>query len=158
MPRTVTKITAHDVRLPTSRHLDGSDAMNQAPDYPAAYAIIETGTGDGLAGHGMTFTIGRTLEDATADMGRFWRSLAGESQRRWIRPEKGAIHLAMAAVVNAVWDLWAKVEGKPLWQMLADMTPKQAVRCIDFRHITDALTPDEALAMNRPGFPGGSNL
>lgn len=150
----------------------GEVNRNQAPDYSAAYAIIETDAGDGLAGHGTTFTIGRgneicakaieslaplvvgrTLEDATADMGRFWRSLAGESQLRWIGPEKGAIHLAMAAVVNAVWDLWAKVEGKPLWQMLADMTPEQVVRCIDFRHTTDALTPEEALAILRRHAP-----
>jgi L-fuconate dehydratase len=130
MPTTITQITAHDVRFPTSRHLDGSDAMNQAPDYSAAYALIETDKADGPVGHGMTFTIGRgneicvtaiqslaplvvgrTLEDITADMEGFWRSLAGESQLRWIGPEKGAIHLATAAVVNAVWDLWGKIVG-----------------------------------------------
>ena len=164
MPTTITRITAHDVRFPTSRRLDGSDAMNQAPDYSAAYALVETDRGDGLVGHGMTFTIGRgnevcvtairslaplvvgrTLEDITADMAGFWRSLAGESQLRWIGPEKGAIHLATAAVVNGVWDLWAKAEGRPVWKLLADMTPGQVVRCIDFRHVTDALTPAEAL-------------
>ena len=164
MPTKITQITAHDVRFPTSRHLDGSDAMNQAPDYSAAYALIETDKADGPVGHGMTFTIGRgneicvtaiqslaplvvgrTLEDITADMAGFWRSLAGESQLRWIGPEKGAIHLATAAVVNAVWDLWGKIAGKPVWKLLADMTPEQLVRCIDFRHITDALTPAEAL-------------
>jgi L-fuconate dehydratase len=172
MPRTVTKITAYDVRFPTSRALDGSDAMNQAPDYSAAYALIETDAGDGLVGHGMTFTIGRgnevcakaieslaplvvgrTLEEITADMGRFWRSIAGESQFRWIGPEKGAIHLATAAIVNAVWDLWAKVEGKPVWKLLVDMTPEEIVRCIEFRHITDALTPEEALAILRRHAP-----
>src|ERR1700722_18043040 len=89
--------------------------------------------------------VGQTLEAISEDMGRFWRSLAGESQLRWIGPEKGAIHLATAAIVNAIWDLWGKVEGKPVWKLLADMTPEQIVRCIDFRHITDALTPAEAL-------------
>ena len=166
MPTTITRITAHDVRFPTSRHLDGSDAMNLAPDYSAAYALIETDRGDGPVGHGMTFTIGRgnevcvaaieslaplvvgrTLEEMTADMGRFWRYLAGDSQLRWIGPEKGAIHLATAAIVNALWDLWGKVEGKPVWKLLVDMTPEQLVRCLDLRHITDALTPAEALAI-----------
>ena len=131
MTRTITKITAHDVRFPTSRDLDGSDAMNQAPDYSAAYALIETDAADGLVGHGMTFTIGRgneicakaiealaplvvgqTLEAITDDMGGFWRSLAGESQLRWIGPEKGVIHLATAAIVNAMWDLWAQGRGQ----------------------------------------------
>jgi L-fuconate dehydratase len=172
VPRTITRVTAYDVRFPTSRHLDGSDAMNQAPDYSAGYALIETNTGDGLVGHGMTFTIGRgneictkaiesiapfvvgrTLEDVIADMGKFWRSVAGESQLRWIGPEKGAIHLATAAVVNGVWDLWAKVEGKPVWKLLVDMTPEEVVRCIDFRHITDALTPAEALEILRRNAP-----
>ncbi len=173
MARTITKITAHDVRFPTSRQLDGSDAMNQAPDYSAAFALIETDAGDGLAGHGLTFTIGRgneicvkaieslaplvigrTLEDITAEMGKFWRRLAGDSQLRWIGPEKGAIHLATAAIVNALWDLWAKVAGKPLWKLLADMTPTEIVRAIDFRHITDALTPDEARAILEANAPG----
>ena len=168
MPRRITAVAAHDVRFPTSRHLDGSDAMNQAPDYSAAYAIVETDAGDGLAGHGMTFTIGRgnevcakaieslaplvvgrTLEEITADMGGFWRAVAGDSQLRWIGPEKGAIHLATAAVVNAIWDLWAKAEGKPVWKLLADMAPERVVACIDFRHITDALTREEALELLR---------
>jgi L-fuconate dehydratase len=172
VPRKIKRVTAHDVRFPTSRHLDGSDAMNQAPDYSAAYALVETDADDGLVGHGMTFTIGRgnevcakaieslaplvlgrTLEEITANMGRFWRDLAGESQLRWIGPEKGAIHLATAAVTNAVWDLWAKVEGKPVWNLLADMTPEEVVRCIDFRHITDALTPEEALGILRRNAP-----
>jgi L-alanine-DL-glutamate epimerase-like enolase superfamily enzyme len=141
MARTITNVTAYDVRFPTSRHLDGSDAMNQAPDYSAAYALIETDAGDGQVGHGMTFTIGRgnevcakaieslatlvvgrTLEDIIGNMGQFWRSLAGESQFRWIGPEKGAIHLATAAIVNGIWDLWAKVEGKPVWKLLIDAT------------------------------------
>ena len=166
MTRKITRITAWDVRFPTSRHLDGSDAMNPAPDYSAAYALIETDAADGLVGHGMTFTIGRgneicvraieslsplvvgrTLTEITADMGRFWRLIAGDSQLRWIGPEKGAIHLATAAIVNGIWDLWAKVEGKPVWKLLADMSPEQIVRCIDFRHIRDVLTPEQATEM-----------
>lgn len=142
--------------------------MNPLPDYSAAYVIIETDHPAGLAGHGLTFTtgrgnevcvaaiqalapllIGRTLESCIADMAAFWRHLTGDSQLRWIGPEKGAIHMATGALVNAVWDLWAKVEGKPLWRLLADMTPEQLVACIDFRYLTDALTPDEALALLR---------
>ena len=173
MPRTITRVVARDVRFPTSRSLDGSDAMNDAPDYSAAYALIETSADDGLVGHGMTFTIGRgneicvkaiellaplvvgrTLEDITSDMGRFWHGLVGESQLRWIGPEKGAIHLATAALVNGIWDLWAKVENKPVWKLLADMSPEDIVRCIDFRHIRDALSPEEALAILRRQAPG----
>jgi L-fuconate dehydratase len=169
---TILALKTYDIRFPTSRTLDGSDAMNQAPDYSAAYAIIETDHPAGLAGHGLTFTIGRgnelcvaainalaplligrTLESLTADMAGFWRHITGDSQLRWIGPEKGVIHLATGAVVNAVWDLWAKVEGKPLWQLLADMTPEQVVACIDFRYITDALTPDEALGLLRRNAP-----
>jgi L-fuconate dehydratase len=164
MPTTITAVTARDIRFPTSRTLDGSDAMNRDPDYSAAYAVIHT---DGaLEGHGLTFTIGRgnelcvaairalapliigrTLEELSADMGAFWRLITGDSQLRWIGPEKGVIHLATAALVNAVWDLWAKAEGKPLWKLLADMSPAELVRCVDFRYITDAITPDEARAM-----------
>jgi L-fuconate dehydratase len=166
MQGSITKVTAYDVRFPTSRQLDGSDAMNLAPDYSAAYALVETDRGDGLVGHGMTFTIGRgneicvkaieslaplvlgqSLDAITSDMGAMARRIAGDSQLRWIGPEKGAIHLATAAIVNALWDLWAKIEGKPLWKLLADMSPAEIVRCVDFRHITDALTPDEALAI-----------
>ncbi|MBV8526438.1 MAG: L-fuconate dehydratase [Acetobacteraceae bacterium] len=164
MTRRIKKITAWDVRFPTSLHLDGSDAMNRAPDYSAAYALVETDADDGLAGWGMTFTIGRgneicaraieslaplvvgqTFESIESGMGRFWRRLAGDSQLRWIGPEKGAIHLATAAIVNAIWDLWAKYEKKPLWKLLADMPPEQLVGCIDFRHITDMLSPEEAV-------------
>ncbi len=138
--------------------------MHPDPDYSAAYVILKT-DGD-LEGHGFTFTIGRgneicvaaieafrhhvvgwTLDDLTADLGGFWRRLAGDSQLRWLGPEKGVIHLAMAAIVNAVWDLYAKSEGKPVWKLLADMTADEVVRCIDFRYITDVLTPDEALAL-----------
>lgn len=166
MPRTITGMRVRDIRMPTSRFLDGSDAMNPDPDYSAAYVILETDAGDGLEGHGMTFTIGRgndlccaaievlrplvigrTLESFTANMGAFWRHMTGDSQLRWIGPEKGVIHLATAAVVNAVWDLWAKTEGKPVWKLVADMTPEEFVRCIDFRYITDAVNPEEALRM-----------
>ncbi len=164
----ITALEALDVRFPTSRTLAGSDAMNTAPDYSATYVILSTDRGDRLAGHGLTFTIGRgnevvlaaanalrplivgqTLEAIAADMGAFWRHITGDSQLRWIGPEKGAIHLATAAVVNAVWDLWSRAEGKPVWKLLADMTPAEIVKCIDFRYITDAITPNEALALLR---------
>ncbi|HET7219981.1 MAG TPA: L-fuconate dehydratase [Vicinamibacterales bacterium] len=135
--------------------------MHTDPDYSAAYVILTTD--EGPSGHGLAFTIGRgnevcvaaidafrhlvvgrNLNEITADFSGFWRQLAGESQLRWLGPEKGVVHLALAAIVNAVWDLYAKVEGKPVWKLLADMTAKQLVSCIDFRYITDALTPDEA--------------
>jgi L-fuconate dehydratase len=160
-----------DLRFPTSRTQDGTDAMHPDPDYSAAYVVLKTDTG--IDGHGLTFTIGRgndicamaiqsfrhlvvgqSLEAITADMGGFWRRLAGESQLRWLGPEKGVIHISMAAIINAVWDLWGKAEKKPVWKLLADMTPKQIVACIDFRHITDALTPDEAIAILERGQAG----
>ena len=153
MALTITRIDAYDVRFPTSRALDGSDAMNPDPDYSAAYVILRTDSPNGIEGHGLTFTIGRgnelcvaaaralaplvvgaSLEDVTSDMAGFWRRLTSESQLRWVGPEKGVLHLATAAVVNAVWDLWAKAEGKPLWKLLADMSPKEIVRCIDLLH------------------------
>lgn len=160
----ITSISAKDIRFPTSRSLDGSDAMHTDPDYSAAYVILHTDSA--YEGHGMTFTIGRgnelcvaaieslsallvgqSLADITANMGAFWRTLVSDSQFRWLGPEKGVIHLATAALVNAVWDLWAKVEGKPLWKLLTDMTPEELVRCIDFTYVTDVLTPEDALAM-----------
>jgi L-fuconate dehydratase len=172
MPTTITRIATHDVRFPTSRERDGSDAMSPDPDYSAAYVVLHTDRADGLAGHGLTFTPGRgnelcvaaveslapfvqglTLEEINADMAGFWRRLTSDSQLRWVGPEKGVLHLATAAVVNAVWDLHAKVEGKPLWKLLVDMSPEQLVRCIDFRYITDALTPDQALAILRQQAP-----
>jgi L-fuconate dehydratase len=155
-----------DVRFPTSRQLDGSDAMNRDPDYSAAYVILGTDDPSWPTGHGLTFTTGRGTEvvvaavealrplvlgrssgDVFGDIGGFWRDLVGDSQLRWIGPEKGAIHLATAAVVNAAWDLWAKVEGKPLWKLLVDLPPEEIVRAIDFRYLTDALTPADALAI-----------
>ncbi|KQM92043.1 MULTISPECIES: L-fuconate dehydratase [Sphingomonas] len=162
---TITGLRIRDVRFPTSLSLDGSDAMNPDPDYSAAYVVLETDTA-GLEGHGLTFTIGRgneicvaaigalrerviglDLDWIAADAGRFWRHVTNDSQLRWIGPDKGAIHLATGAVVNAVWDLWAKSVGKPVWQLVADMTPEELVRTIDFRYITDCITPDEALAL-----------
>ncbi len=160
----ITRIEALDIRFPTSRESIGSDAMNPDPDYSAAYCIVHTDTA--LKGHGLTFTIGRgnelcvaaiialaplligrTLESFTANMGAFWHMITGDSQLRWVGPEKGVIHLATAALVNAVWDLYAKSEGKPVWKLLVDMTPEQVVSTIDFRYITDALTPEEALGI-----------
>ncbi|MBW4021617.1 MAG: L-fuconate dehydratase [Proteobacteria bacterium] len=159
----ITGLRALDIRFPTSAMLDGSDAMNPDPDYSAAYVILETNQ-DGLEGHGLTFTIGRGNEIVCAAIraltgrvvgleldwirenpGRFWRHVTGDSQLRWIGPDKGAIHLATGAVVNAVWDLWAKAESKPLWRLVGEMSPEDLVRCIDFRYITDCMAPEEAL-------------
>ena len=164
MSLTITDVITRDIRFPTSRHRDGSDAMNPDPDYSATYVILRTDSPTGLEGHGLTFTIGRgnevcvaavraltplvvghTLESFILDMAGFWRLVTGDSQLRWLGPEKGVIHLATAAVVNAVWDLYAKVEGKPLWKLLVDMSPEELVAAIDFRYLADALTPNEAL-------------
>lgn len=169
---TITGLRALDLRFPTSQALDGSDAMNPDPDYSAAYVVLETDT-PGLEGHGLTFTIGRGNEivctaiaalrhlvvgldmaRVAADMGAFWRHMTSDSQLRWIGPDKGAIHLATGAVVNAVWDLWARIERKPVWLLVAEMTPEALVRCIDFRYITDCITPDEALTLLRAIEPG----
>ncbi len=155
-----------DLRFPTSRFSIGSDAVNKDPDYSAAYCILETDAG--VEGHGLTFTlgrgtelcvlaieylarfvVGRRLRDITSNMAAFTRELSGDMQFRWLGPEKGVIHLAAAALVNAVWDLWARVEGKPVWRLLADMEPEQIVSLIDFTYIDDALSPEEALAMLR---------
>jgi L-fuconate dehydratase len=168
MSTKITEIIARDIRFPTSESLAGSDAMNPAPDYSAAYVVLKTDHPQGLEGHGLTFTIGRgnelcvaaintlkplilgqKLECITTNMGEFWDRLTGDSQLRWVGPEKGVIHLATAALVNAIWDLYAKSEGKPLWKLLVDMTPEQLVACVPFSYITDALTPDEALELLR---------
>jgi len=164
MPITISSLDVLDLRFPTSRDRVGTDAVHVDPDYSAAYVILHTDSG--LEGHGLTFTIGRgnevcaaaidayrhlvvgkRLDDITNGFADFWHSLAGESQLRWLGPEKGVVHLALAALVNAVWDLYAKAEGKPVWKLLADMSPRQLVSCVDFRHITDAITPDEAVAI-----------
>src|SRR3954470_18076737 len=168
LARRITRLEFRGIRCPTSRALDGSDAMNADPDYSAAYVVLHTDAEDGIEGHGLTFTIGRgnelcvgavealarlvlelRLDDIAANMGAFWRRVIGDTQLRWVGPEKGVLHLATAAVVNAVWDLWAKAEGKPLWKLLVDLTPEQVVACVDFRYLTDALTPDEALGILR---------
>ena len=165
----ITGLRARDIRFPTSREMDGSDALNLG-DYSATYVTLET---DGtLVGHGLTFTngrgneigvasakalaplvVGRTLEEITADLRGFYRRLTQDPQLRWIGPEKGIVHMATGAVVNAVWDLWARREGKPVWKLLADLTPQQVVNAIDFMWITDALTPDEALAILEKNAP-----
>ncbi|XP_041358286.1 mitochondrial enolase superfamily member 1-like [Gigantopelta aegis] len=162
-----TKVTGYnvkDIRFPTSLEKDGSDAMNTAPDYSAPYLTLKTDSH--LEGHGITFTlgkgnkivchaidvlvkmvIGKKLSDIYSNFGSFWRTLTSEDQMRWLGPEKGVMHLAVAAIINALWDLWAKMEGKPLWKLLVDMEPEQLVSTIDFRYMADALTKDEALAI-----------
>src|SRR5215213_4744281 len=166
MAARITEVEALDIRFPTSRSLDGSDAMNPDPDYSAAYAVIRTDAGDGLEGHGFAFTIGRgndvqvaairalepfviglPVEETLASMGDVSRTLVHDSQLRWLGPEKGVMHMAISAVINALWDLAAKRAGKPLWKLLADMSPEELVALVDFRYLTDALTPDEALAI-----------
>jgi L-fuconate dehydratase len=165
----LTALRARDIRFPTSREMDGSDALNVG-DYSATYVTLET---DGpLVGHGLTFTngrgneigvaaaralaplvVGHTLEEITGDLRGFYRRLTQDPQLRWIGPEKGIVHMATGAVVNAVWDLWARREGKPVWKLLADLTPQQVVNAIDFMWITDALTPEEALAILEKNAP-----
>jgi len=161
----ITDVSVRDIRFPTSLSLDGSDAMNKDPDYSAAYVTLHTNKQE-VEGHGLTFTIGRgnelcvaavnalkhlvighKLSQFTSNMGKFWQHMTGDSQLRWVGPEKGVIHLATAAIVNAVWDLWGKVEGKPLWALVSDLSPEEFVRLIDFTYITDVLTPDEALSL-----------
>jgi L-fuconate dehydratase len=157
----ITGVQVRDIRFPTSRTLDGSDALNVG-DYSATYVVLET---DGnLSGHGLTFTNGRgnelcvaavralqhhvvgsRLEDVTADMRAFYRRLTVDPQLRWLGPEKGILHMATGAVLNAVWDLWAKQQRKPLWKLLVDLTPEQLVSTVDFSYLTDALTPERAL-------------
>jgi L-fuconate dehydratase len=163
IPGTIQEVRVLDIRFPTSRELHGSDAMNPDPDYSAAYVILETDRGDEIAGHGLTFTIGRGTEIVVAAVhalrplvvgraigefadapGEFWKRLTGDSQLRWLGPEKGVIHMATAAVVNALWDLWAKLARKPLWKLLSDLSPAQIVELVDWRYLTDTLTPADA--------------
>ncbi len=165
---TITVAEVLDIRFPTSRTLDGSDAMNADPDYSAAYVVLRTNDRAGMEGHGLTFTIGRgnevccsvieslasilvgrSLDSLTADFAGFWYEMTGDSQLRWLGPEKGVVHLAAAAVINAVWDLYAKAERKPLWKLLSDMTPEQVVAAVPFRYITDAITPEDAILLLR---------
>jgi L-fuconate dehydratase len=169
----VTALETHDVRFPTSLGLDGSDAMNPDPDYSTAYLVLRTDADDGLEGHGFVFTIGRgndlqvaaiealrpyvigrPVAELCGDPGSIARDLVGDSQLRWLGPEKGVVHMAIGAVVNAVWDLAAKRAGKPLWRLLADADPQWLVSQIDFRYITDALTPERALELLRTGREG----
>ena len=170
---TITHLAVRDIRFPTSQTLDGSDAINRAPDYSAAYVVLTTDAGDGIEGHGLTFTtgrgnelcvagvqslapfvLGRRLEDIRDDPGAFWLDLVSDGQLRWVGPEKGVIHLATAAIVNAVWDLLAKRAGLPLWKLLAGMSPEELVRAVPFRHISDALTRADALEILRRGEDG----
>ncbi|MCI4377603.1 hypothetical protein PGIGA_G00205490 [Pangasianodon gigas] len=158
----ISKLTVSDVRFPTSLEQHGSDAMHTDPDYSVAYVVLDTDTS--LKGYGLTFTVGRgteivvcavealstlvigkTLEEIVSDFRGFYRLLTNDGQMRWIGPEKGVIQLATAAILNAIWDMWARAEGKPLWKLLVDMDPRQLIRCIDFTYITDALTEQEAL-------------
>lgn len=162
----ITALETYDIRFPTSRQLDGSDAMNADPDYSAAYVILRTDDGAGLCGHGFVFTIGRgndvqssacaalrylvvgrDVNEILSDLGAFARSLTHDSQLRWLGPEKGVMHMAIGAIVNAAWDMAARQARKPVWRLIADMTPEQIVNQIDFRYISDALSPDEALAI-----------
>jgi L-fuconate dehydratase len=173
-PVTITQVEIIDLRFPTSREQIGSDAVNKDPDYSAAYCILSTNSG--FSGHGLTFTLGRgtelvtealaflsrnlpgrTLSSITENLNAFYIELTGDTQFRWLGPEKGVIHLACGALINAVWDLYAKSEGKPVWKLLAEMDPEQIVSAIDFRYIEDALTPDEALTILRNGKAGQSD-
>jgi L-fuconate dehydratase len=173
-PITITNIRVIDLRFPTSRESIGSDAVNKDPDYSAAYCILETDTD--LEGHGLTFTLGRgtelcvsalsylsqyvrnrTLASLTSDLNALYLQLTGDTQFRWLGPEKGVIHLACGALLNAVWDLYAKAEEKPVWRLLAEMTPEQIIAAIDFRYIADAITPQEALTILRASKHGQSD-
>ena len=169
---TITALRTTDIRFPTSLSLDGSDAMNADPDYSAAYVELITDAPDSLSGHGFVFTIGRgndvqvaaidalapyligrEVEPLLARMGDIWRELVGDSQLRWLGPEKGVMHMAIGAVVNALWDLKAKRADLPLWRLLSQMSPDDLVDLVDFRYLSNALTPDEALAILRAAEP-----
>ena len=175
MTTRIIDVQVRDIRFPTSKSMDGSDAMNGNSDYSATYVTLVTDACNGIDGHGLTFTIGRgnelcvdavkslaklfvigrSLEEITADFGAYWHEMvAGDCQLRWVGPEKGVVHLATAALINAIWDLWAKTAGKPVWKFLVDMTPEQLVSCVDFTYIDDVLTSEEAVAMLRRAAPG----
>ncbi len=166
MSQVITALETYDIRFPTSRERLGSDAMHPDPDYSMAYVILRTDGSPPLEGHGFTFTLGRgtdlcvagiraleplivglPVEEVFADMGAFWRRVTGDDQLRWLGPDKGVLHLATCAVVNAAWDMLARARGLPLWRLLLEMTPRQVVDCVDFRYLADALTPDEAVAL-----------
>ena len=176
----VVRFDTYDVRFPTSLRLDGSDAMNPSPDYSAAYLVIRTGepdpastTGEALAGHAYVFTIGRgnevqvaairalepflvgrDVDEILADLGGLYRTLVSDSPLRWLGPECGVVHMAIGAVVNACWDLAARRARKPLWLLLADLSPEEIVGLVNFRYLSDALTPDEALELLERGKAG----
>jgi L-fuconate dehydratase len=170
---TIAGFDTFDVRFPTSRTLDGSDAMNPSPDYSAAVLVVRTDAADGIAGHSHVFTIGRgndiqlaavralepflaghDLDETLSDLGALSRRLVGDSPLRWLGPERGVVHMAIGAVLNACWDLAARRAGKPLWRFLADMSAEEIVALVDFRYLTDALTPDEALELLERGADG----
>ncbi|HVR41577.1 MAG TPA: enolase C-terminal domain-like protein [Thermoanaerobaculia bacterium] len=159
----ITEVYVRDVRFPTSLQMDGSDSLNRG-DYSATYVTLQTDTG--FTGDGLTFTngrgneicvaavhaikhhvIGRRLADITRNFRELYREITMDKQLRWLGPEKGILHMATGALINAVWDLWARREGKPLWKLLADMPPQQMVDLIDFSYVTDVLTPGEALEL-----------
>ena len=159
----IVKLTTYDLRFPTSDYLDGSDAMNPDPDYSAAYVIIETDQSS-LKGHSFAFTLGRgndlccnaikALQHLVIGLDLNWirdnqsafsRRMTSDSQLRWVGPEKGIIHMASGAIINAVWDILSKLDNKPLWQLVSDMNAEQISNTIDFRHITDFLNQDEAV-------------
>ncbi|MBK9178556.1 MAG: fuconate dehydratase [Acidimicrobiales bacterium] len=168
----ITGVEVVDVRAPTSRWLHGSDAVHRDPDYSAAYVVAHTDL-EGLAGYGLAFTLGRgtevvcaavealahhvvgvPLDELTGDLAGLQRRLTGDTQLRWLGPEKGVIHLATAALVNAVWDLWARVEAKPVWKLVVDLEPERLADCLDWRYLSDALTRDEAVSLLRSRVPG----
>lgn len=161
----ITDLLVQDVRFPTSLNLDGSDASHPDPDYSAVYVTLVTDDNQ-FKGYGLSFTLGRgneivahcvdalrflvvgcRVEEIQANMGKWIRGLANEGQLRWIGPEKGPLHLAVAGIVNAFWDLWGKMEKKPVWKLLVDMNPQQLVSLIDFRYIDDCVSPQEAIQM-----------
>ena len=167
----VSDATVRDIRFPTSLEAHGSDAVHTDPDYSAAYVVLRV-SGLDACGHGHTFTLGRGTEvvvsairallplilgrpllDILTDFAGFWREITNESQLRWLGPEKGVTHLAVAAIVNSLWDLWGKIEQKPVWKLLADMTPEETVSLVDFRYISDAVSREEALEILREKFP-----
>lgn len=170
---TILGFETHDVRFPTSRMLDGSDAMNPSPDYSAAALIVRTDAPGGLAGHAHVFTIGRgndiqlaairaiepflagrDLDETLADMGGLSRQLTWDSPLRWLGPERGVVHMAIGAVLNACWDLAARRAGKPLWRLLAELPVAEIVSLVDFRYLSDVLTPDEATGLLERAVPG----
>ena len=167
----ITKVTTYDFRFPTSATFSGSDAMNPDPDYSSAYVVIATDAGD--SGNGFVFTIGRgndvvvraidsmsetligrNVEELLDNMRLAWDLFVRDSQLRWLGPEKGVEHMAIGAVLSALWDLKAKRAGKPLWLLLSEMEPEELVATLDFRYLTDALTPQEALEILRAAQEG----